>query len=167
MQTHWTCLWTVRWNSLICEIVPGWSSLLLNCNWYLMTGQTMTDGWCNGQVTNAIGAENVNKGMFYKNKLLPTNSQGGPLTNRSFSAIARPCENNEWWTLYSSVGGRLCWSWLSIIMAPLITAVVDWSHHSWRAEPSDKFYWWQFWWEIGGMDYLFSTMLTFTDVIID
>ena len=63
-----------------------------------MTGQTMTDGWCYGQVTNAIGAENVNKGMFYKKKLLPTNSQGGPSTNRSFSAIddiARPCENNE------------------------------------------------------------------------
>ena len=55
----------------------------------------MTEGRCYGQVTNAIGVENVNKGMFARKKLLPTNSQGGPLTNRSFSAIARPCENNE------------------------------------------------------------------------
>ena len=64
MQTHWTCLSTARWNSLICEIVPGRSSLLLNCNWYLMADQTMTEGRCCGQITNAIGAENVNKGMF-------------------------------------------------------------------------------------------------------
>ena len=63
-----------------------------------MADQTMTEGRCYGQVTNAIGVEKVDKGMFARTKLLPTNSQGGPLTNRSFSAIddiARPCENNE------------------------------------------------------------------------